>query len=97
MAGNVPREMIDWFPRIDAKKCTGCGVCVEFCTHRVYSFNEKSNQAEVTSPYECLVGCSNCTGQCRVEAITFPTMEECKEMIDKARAEIGKNQREVKK
>jgi len=90
MAEQVPREMIAWFPKIDMEKCTGCSVCVDFCSHGVYKLNENMNKAEVYSPFECIVGCSNCVGQCPAEAVSFPSLEQCKEMIDRARAEMEK-------
>ena len=91
MSKQVPREMIDWFPTIDMEKCTGCGICVDFCSHGVYVSDDKAGKAKVVKPFECMVGCSNCQGQCPAEALSFPTMEQCKEMIDKARAKLNIN------
>ncbi|HEX3045241.1 MAG TPA: 4Fe-4S binding protein [Bacillota bacterium] len=69
----VPRNEVPWFPTIDQEKCTECGTCVQFCSHGTYARDE-NNRPTVKNPYNCVVGCSNCKGQCPVEAISFPPL-----------------------
>ena len=76
---NVPREKIPWYPTVDASKCIGCGLCVDFCHNKVYT-KDDAKRAVVSNPYGCVVGCSYCsTDICSHEAITFPSLEWLKE------------------
>lgn len=83
--GSIPRERIQWFPRIDPELCTGCGVCVEFCHQGVLSSDD---DVRVVSPYSCIVGCTGCMSQCPEGAISFPTLIELREMLRKLREEF---------
>ena len=80
--GNIPREAIKWFPRIDQDLCTQCGVCVEFCHRGVFAMNDRT---EVANPYSCVVGCNGCRSQCPEGAITFPALAELREMLKELR------------
>ena len=71
---DTPRREIPWYPTVDLEKCTGCGVCYDFCPHGTYGWDDERDQPEVTNPYNCVVGCSNCRPQCPVEAIEFPPL-----------------------
>jgi len=71
---NVPRSEIPWHPTIDESKCTGCKKCFEFCSHKVYRFDETRKKTHVARPLECVVGCSSCKGLCEAEAIFFPPL-----------------------
>lgn len=84
--GNIPREEIKWFPRIDKKKCTDCSVCVEFCHQGVFASEAEGEGTEVVSPYSCIVGCTGCAGQCPAGAISFPTLVELRDMLKQLRA-----------
>jgi NAD-dependent dihydropyrimidine dehydrogenase PreA subunit len=70
----TPREQIAWYPTVDATKCKGCRECYEFCSHRVYGWDEEVNTAKVIEPFQCVVGCSSCSHQCKSEAISFPPL-----------------------
>ena len=83
---NIPREKINWFPTIDKEKCIGCQECFNFCSHGVYEWDDGKNQPKVVNPYNCVVGCSNCSNLCKQEAIIFPTLRQLKEMIEKAKS-----------
>lgn len=69
-----PREEIPWHPTVDVSKCAGCRKCFEFCSHGVYSWDEKTNTTKVIEPFRCVVGCSSCAGLCEEGAITFPPL-----------------------
>jgi NAD-dependent dihydropyrimidine dehydrogenase PreA subunit len=70
----IPREEIKWFPTIDREKCSSCGVCVEFCHQKVYTWVDGA--PVVSSPYRCIVGCTGCEGKCESKAISFPSLRE---------------------
>ncbi|MGB9826118.1 MAG: hypothetical protein ACPLRU_05550, partial [Desulfofundulus sp.] len=70
----------------DPTKCRPeeCGYhCVSFCQFGV--FEREGNQVKVVRPYECNVGDESCRFQCPLGAITFPTRQELKEMLRRAR------------
>ena len=70
----VPREQIPWHPTVDEEKCIGCRKCCEFCSHKVYSWDESTDRPVVAQPFLCVVGCSSCTYQCEQGAISFPPL-----------------------
>ena len=74
-----PRADIEWFPTIDAKSCTGCQLCVDFCFKRVFALTE--GKASVAQPYECVVLCSGCIPKCPQQAISFPNREDFEQFV----------------
>jgi len=70
----IDRTTIEWGPKIDATKCTGCGLCVVTCGEKrnVYGFDPDSKKAVVMYPQHCMVGCDNCAMACLWDAISFP-------------------------
>ncbi len=70
----IDREQIPWFPTLDPSKCAGCKECLNFCQHKVYSWDEANDRTVVAQPYDCVVGCSNCAGLCKEGAISFPPL-----------------------
>ncbi len=87
----LPRNKIDWFPKIDQLKCKPdeCNYhCIKFCPFGVFAKNEEG-VVEVSKPYECNVGDESCRFQCPFEAISFPTREEIREMLRNVRSEIS--------
>ncbi|MCU7378944.1 ferredoxin family protein [Clostridiales Family XIII bacterium ASD5510] len=69
----VPREMIDWSPRIDYEKCNDCMECVEFCPHQVFEIRENNTpKLVVKNPYNCVVFCRACGKTCGLDALSFP-------------------------
>ena len=70
----TPRNHIPWFPTVGSEKCIGCRKCFEFCSHGVYAWDDAADRPVVAEPFQCVVGCSNCSHQCESEAITFPPL-----------------------
>jgi len=79
---NVPREKIPWFPTVDHEKCTGCKECFNFCKNGVFEWDEVENRPRVVRPFNCVVGCSACANLCEQEAITFPSMQDIRRIIE---------------
>jgi len=79
----VPREEIQWFPTVDERKCTGCGVCVDMCHRGVYLL---AGKAKVANPYRCVVSCTGCESMCPEKAIKFPTLVELREELKQLRS-----------
>jgi len=78
----IPREAIQWFPRIDYELCNSCGVCVKFCKREVYTFDDGP---KVTNQYRCVVSCIGCMTQCKEGAISFPSLVELREELKNLR------------
>lgn len=85
--GGIPRERIPWRPTIIRDKCTKCGVCVSFCHQGVYADTEDG--PEVKNPFNCIVGCTGCAGECPAEAISFPTLVELRDALARLKKEYG--------
>lgn len=52
--------------KLDASKCTGCGICIEVCPHNVFSINNK--KSEIVDRDACME-CGACAKNCRFSAI----------------------------
>lgn len=85
----IPREDIPWHPTIDPEKCTGCGICTEFCPNNVFELVEKT--MTVKNPMNCVVGCDKCGPECPVSAISFPSKEQLLMWIKNIRNKKEKN------
>ncbi|MBS7631310.1 ferredoxin family protein [Candidatus Bathyarchaeota archaeon] len=83
----LPRNEIEWYPKIDYNLCTGCGVCVDFCHDNVY--DRQGDKVVVARPYNCLVGCESCRPRCPVGAISFPSRKGLKQMLRELRKKYG--------
>lgn len=77
-----PREKIDWFPTIDSEKCVKCGMCMN-CGKNVFDWTKSG--AKVARPYNCVVGCTTCANLCLGNAITFPDIQDIREIYKKER------------
>jgi len=75
-----PREKIYWFPTIDPHKCTKCGMCMN-CGRNVYAWTKDG--ARVIRPNNCVVGCSTCANLCLGNAISFPDLQEVRQIYRK--------------
>jgi NAD-dependent dihydropyrimidine dehydrogenase PreA subunit len=84
----VPREKIDWSPRIDFEKCDWCMECVKFCPHNVFETNAASEQKFIVkNPHNCVVFCRACANCCGPDAIDFPDKKATTKNIKEIRKE----------
>jgi NAD-dependent dihydropyrimidine dehydrogenase PreA subunit len=89
----VPRDTIDWSPRIDYDKCNDCMECVNFCPHKVYEVVEGAEKKLIIkNPNNCVVFCRACGKACGVDAITFPDKGEVTKKIKETRREMQSNE-----
>jgi len=89
----VPREKIDWSPRIDYNKCNDCMECVKFCPHNVFEVKENEEKKFIVkNPNNCVVFCRACGKACGLDAIEFPNKTETTAHIKKIRKEAGGNE-----
>ena len=72
----IPIDEINWNPKIDYKKCIGCGLCVLECPNHVFRFNFDRHIAEVNNSSKCKVGCTTCVNLCLIKAILLPSLQE---------------------
>lgn len=54
---------------IDQTKCTGCGMCENYCPVDVIRFNRETRQPEIVFPQDCML-CLMCETRCHAGAIT---------------------------
>lgn len=82
---SVPRDKIPWYPTIDEEKCTGCRECFEFCKNEVFEWDDEKNCPKVVNPLNCVVGCSACMNLCSQDAISFPKIQDIRQIIRELR------------
>jgi len=84
----VPRDKIDWCPRVDYDKCNDCLECVEFCKHGVFEIRgDQSPKLIVKHSENCVVFCRACSKTCGPDAISFPDKKETTDHIKQMRKE----------
>lgn len=89
----VPRDKIDWSPKLDYDKCNYCMECDKFCPHNVFEVREnEEKKLIVKNPDNCVVFCRACSKTCGVDAITFPNKSETTKFIKKIRKESSSNE-----
>lgn len=94
----IDRSEIDWNPKIDESKCTGCGMCVTSCGRKVFDFDYEHNKSVVARPHQCMVGCKSCEAWCIFDAISFPDKKYVQDLIKekniltKAKEDLKTNQ-----
>ena len=87
----VPREKIEWFPTINPDLCKpqSCHQeCIGACPRNIYERTDQS-KVVVARPFECTVGDISCSFACPFEAISFPSRQALKEMLDQARKNLA--------
>ena len=80
-----------WFPVIDRERCTGCGVCHDYCLFSSYSRDDTAELNEiiqVSNPLNCKPGCPACARLCKSGALIFPFNPEPE--INGALEEVGR-------
>jgi NAD-dependent dihydropyrimidine dehydrogenase PreA subunit len=60
--------------RLDAEKCTGCGMCLEVCPHSV--FQMQGGKAAITEKDSCME-CGACKLNCPAKAIEVKSGVGC--------------------
>jgi len=81
----IPRNKIDWHPIINYEKCVSCGKCVDFCHVKSFGYEDINGKKKtiVQNLKACVVLCRGCENICPVGAITHPSEEETKKLIEK--------------
>jgi NAD-dependent dihydropyrimidine dehydrogenase PreA subunit len=85
----IPRKEIVWFPTVNLEHCDGCGECIRYCQHDV--FTVVSGKPVVAKPENCVVGCKACGWVCPTGAIKHPPKDSLREMLKQARTKYGFN------
>jgi len=93
----MERKKISWYPTIDTNKCVGCGLCVVTCGEKrnVFGYDVSNKKAFVLYPYNCMVGCNNCSVSCMWNAISFQeysVVKEASKKVIKENSEILKKE-----
>jgi NAD-dependent dihydropyrimidine dehydrogenase PreA subunit len=60
--------------QLDENKCTGCGMCLEVCPHKVFSMN--SRHVEIQNRDACME-CGACSRNCPAGAISVEAGVGC--------------------
>ena len=84
----IPREKINWHPTINYRKCDGCLSCFRKCKHGVYSLSD--GKPKVTSPRNCVVGCTGCQSLCPAGAISHPSESYLEGLTGKHGSELSR-------
>ena len=75
--------------KYDREKCTGCGMCVEVCPHRVFEI--ENGKAYVTDRDLCME-CGACAKNCPFSAISVRAGVGCAYAILMGELKYGKKQ-----
>lgn len=68
----------NWYPMINKNTCTQCMLCVNFCTHGVYSVDDEGFPL-VENSDKCVEFCRGCSKICDTESITYYGDKKLKE------------------
>ncbi len=74
----------DGKPKVSAKRCIGCGRCVNICAHGAPTITDRKASIDVD---KC-VGCGRCLGVCPMDAI-YAINDASKENLNKKMAEYA--------
>ena len=88
MKTELPRERIDWSPRINYDACLGDRACYDFCHNDVFNWDGVNDRPLVANPNNCVLGCDSCGQLCPAEAISFPSKDELRASIRQLKAEL---------
>jgi ferredoxin len=68
-----------WYPVIDRDRCTGCGICHDYCLFSTYRRDDQrapARRVRVEAPLNCKPGCPACARLCGSGALIFPFCPE---------------------
>lgn len=86
----VPRDRVDWCPRIDNSTCNDCMECFNFCPHDVFTIDETATpKLQVKNPHNCVVFCRACSKTCGPDSISFPNKNETTAYIKDLRKKLA--------
>jgi NAD-dependent dihydropyrimidine dehydrogenase PreA subunit len=88
MKPEVPRDQIDWSPRINYDACLGDHACFDFCHNDVFTWDAVNSRPIVANPTNCVLGCDSCAQICAAEAISFPNKDELRATLRRLRAQM---------
>ena len=77
----VPRDEINWYPKLDEGLCMGCGLCATGCGRAVFAYDYERQKAVVVEPLHCMVGCVTCANVCPEGAISFAPLQQLHKLI----------------
>ena len=60
--------------KLNAEKCTGCGMCIDVCPHSVFLLN--NGKSEIVNKDQCME-CGACAKNCEYSAIEVKTGSGC--------------------
>jgi NAD-dependent dihydropyrimidine dehydrogenase PreA subunit len=92
----ILREEIKWNPTVDESKCVGCGMCVTGCGRKVYGFDYEKKKPVVVRPNNCMVACVTCANTCLKDAISFPPVDDVRQLMKKEKL-LAKAMEELRK
>ncbi|PIZ56237.1 4Fe-4S ferredoxin [bacterium (Candidatus Torokbacteria) CG_4_10_14_0_2_um_filter_35_8] len=58
------------YPKVDRKKCTGCGSCAAVCSASPNVFEMEGDKVKVVNPEAC-TECNSCLDVCPTKAVTI--------------------------
>ncbi len=89
MSTELPRDRLDWSPRIDYDACLGDRVCYDFCHNDVFTWDEVNDRPLVAKPNNCVLGCDTCGQLCPSQAISFPSKDDLRAAMRRLKAELA--------
>lgn len=58
-----------YIPKVDLKKCIGCGICAKVCPENAIKMVKVKSETKQQTNYDFCKGCGICAAECPVKAI----------------------------